>query len=176
MRRRINKELLTFCNSFAGKSTVSEMLPVVNARFNENYTKLELQKYLVRNKVPYRYEMPSKVRKMGLDKPIGTEYTKPDGMVMVKVSRNKWVYKQRLIYENFYNVHLKDDEYVIFLDNNRNNFDINNLKVVSRHVASYLANQHFKSTDKDITSLGISVAELMIKIKEKENFYEKTVN
>jgi hypothetical protein len=99
--------------------------------------------------------------------PIGTEYTKSDGMVLVKVARNKWEYKQRLIYKEHYGVELTDEDYIIFLDNDRTNFSIDNLQCVSRRVASILSNQQLKSDSADITKLGISTAELIIKVKEE---------
>ena len=104
---------------------------------------------------------------MGLDKPIGSEYTKPDGMVMVKVTKDKWVYKQRLIYEQYYGVHLPEDVYVIFLDQNRNNFDIANLKAVSRREASYMSNHNLSSKKPNVTLLGLDVARCIIKTKER---------
>lgn len=101
--------------------------------------------------------------------PIGTEYIKKDGMVLIKISSNKWMYKQRFIYEQYYNVHLKNDDYIIFLDQNRNNFDINNLKLISRKESAYLSNQKIFSKNKEATELGIKIAKLHYKIKEVEN-------
>lgn len=93
-------------------------------------------------------------------------------MVLVKIGKNKWTYKQRLIYENYYGVELAEDEYIIFLDNDRTNFDINNLQCVSRRVSSILSNQKLRSVNQDITKLGIEVANLIIEIKNKEVEYE----
>lgn len=167
MRRRINTRLKDYCSNNSNL-TIDELLPLVNKEFNENYTRLELQKYLVRNKIPYKYTNKNKVHSMS-KLPIGTEYTKPDGMVLVKIARNKWEYKQRLIYMKYYNVKLTDNDYVIFLDNDRTNFDINNLECVSRRTASILSNQQLKSSNADITKLGIDVAHLIIKAKEIGN-------
>lgn len=167
MRRKINPKMKQFLLEKGTDKTVSELLPLINVTFRDNYTKLELQKYLVRNKIPYKYENKNKVRAMGLDKPIGSEYTKPDGMVMVKVAKDKWVYKQRYIYEQHYNVSLPDDVYVIFLDQDRNNFDIANLKAISRKEASYMANHNLASQKPNVTLLGLDVARCMIKTKEK---------
>lgn len=170
MRRKINIELRNYCVSNSNL-TIDELLPLVNKRFKENYTRSQLQKYLIRNKIPYKYTKPQNSHNMSI-LPIGTEYKRDDGMILVKIGKNKWKYKQRLIYENYYGVELTEDEYIIFLDNDRTNFDINNLQCVSRRVSSILANQQLKSSSADITKLGIDVANLIIKTKNKEVEYE----
>ena len=167
MRRKPNNKLKVYLTEHAKELTVTELLPLVNKEFNENYNRLSLQKYLIRNKIQYKYECEYKSHNnAGISYPIGTEYVKPDGMIIVKVKHNQWKDKQRYVYEQYYNVELRSDEFVIFLDNDRTNFDIDNLKVVSKRVASYLANQDLKSNYKDITNLGITTAELMIKVKD----------
>lgn len=170
MRRTINNKLKQYLIDFNGKLTIDELLPKVNKKFKENYTRLQLQKYLVRNKIPYKYTNKNKIREMGKNIPIGTEYTKPDGMVMIKVSKNKWVYKQRLIYEKHYGVNLKNNEYVIFLDGNRNNFKINNLMLLTNKEAGYLGafkvNDSIDIKNKNVIKTEIAIAKLMIKAKE----------
>lgn len=172
MRRLPNKEMLEYIKSIAKDKTTLEIALLVNQKFNETYTKESMGKYLNRNKIEWKKNI-SKVRDMGKDYPIGSEYIKDDGMVLVKVSRNKWKYKQRLIYEQYYNVELKEDEYVIFLDDDRTNYDISNLKVVDRKVSSYLGNFNLKGKKKDITLLGCDIASLMIMTKEKGDEYHR---
>lgn len=167
MRRKINNKLKQYLLELNSKYTIDELLPVVNKKFKENYTRLELQKYLVRNKIPYKYENEKKIRNIGNKIAIGTEYTKPDGMVLVKVDKNKWVYKQRYIYEQYHNIKLKEDEYVIFLDGDRTNFNIDNLKLLTRQEASYLGvfkyDYDIKNVDKNIIETEIVLAQLIIK-------------
>lgn len=169
MRRKINNKLKQYLLELNSKYTIDELLPIINKKFKENYTRLQLQKYLVRNKIPYKYANKKMIRNIGDRIAIGTEYTKPDGMVLVKVEKNKWEYKQRLIYEKYYNVKLKEDEYVIFLDDNRNNFNINNLKVVTRQEAGYIGsfktNYDINKSDKETTETLLKIANLLIKTK-----------
>ena len=77
------------------------------------------------------------------------------------------------MYEQYHNVKLKDNEYVIFLDQDKNNFDINNLKVVSRKESAYMINQGLFSKDKSVTNLGIVVAKHHYKIKEIQDGINK---
>lgn len=165
MRRKYNKDLIEWLNHNASKYMIDELVPIVNKKYKETYTRVQLQKLLVRNKIQYKYKDKNKSHNMSRLH-IGTEYTKSDGMVLVKVGRNEWKYKQRLIYEEYYNVKLKEDEYVIFLDQDRTNFNINNLKVITRRESSILANQHIFSKIPEATKTGIQVAKLMIKMKE----------
>lgn len=167
MRRKINNKLKQYLLDLDSKYTVDELLPKVNKKFKENYTRLQLQQYLVRNRIPYKYANKKMIRNIGNRIAIGTEYTKPDGMILVKVDKNKWVYKQRYIYEQCHNIKLKEDECVIFLDGDRTNFNIDNLKLLTRQEASYLGvfkyDYGIKNVDKDIIETEIVLAQLMIK-------------
>ena len=163
MRRQFNPKLREYLKTNATKYTIDELLPKVNKKFNETYTRLQLQKYLYRNKIKYKYTNPSKIRDMSkvCGMPIGSEYTKPDGMVMKKISKNKWVYKQRYIYEQYHRVKLKEDEYIIFLNQNRNDFSIDNLALVSRKVSGYMTNHNLFNKRSEITKLNILYAKIM---------------
>ena len=169
-RRKYNKELINWLNNNAKNYIVEDLVKLVNNKFNETYTKLELQKLLVRNKISYKYTNKNKSHNMS-KLPIGYEYTKSDGMVLVKIGRNEWIYKQRLIYEQHHKVKLNSDEYVIFLDQDRTNFNINNLKVVTNRESSILSNQKIFSSIPELTETGIQVAKLIIKTKEKRKEY-----
>lgn len=165
MRRKINPELKEYCSNNSNL-TIDELLPLVNKKFKEHYTRLSLQKYLIRNKIPYKYSNFKRSNNNCYKKPIGTEYTKSDGMVLVKIAKNKWEYKQRLIYMKHYGVKLTNDDYIIFLDQDRTNFNINNLRRITRRESSILINQKIFSKKPEATELAIQIAKLMIKIKD----------
>jgi len=183
MRRKINNELKEYLEVFANKYTIKELLPKVNKIFDENYTKSELQKYLIRNKIKYKYEYENKSNNnAGRNYEIGTEYTKPDGMVMIKVAPNKWEYKQRYIYEQYYGIKVKDNEHIIFLDGNKNNFNIDNLYKATNEECGYIGafkiNNKLTINDKEITKTLLLMAKNNFKIKEirKEYQYEQRRN
>lgn len=167
MRRKYNVDLINFLKDNAKKYIIDDLLIMVNNNFNETYTRLQLQKLLIRNRIEYKYKNKNKI--VNVKKcPVGTEYKKKDGMTLIKIDKNKWQYKQRYIYEQYYHVKLTSDDYIIFLDQNRENFDINNLKRISRRESSILSNQKMFSIDKDVTKLGVEVAKLIIKTKDLE--------
>lgn len=164
MRRKPNKILNSYLKANASSKTIDELLLTVNNMIDEPYTRLELQRYLIRNHIKYKYTDKSKSHQMGLNVPIGTERIRYDGMVLVKITKNKWEYKQRYIYEQHYGVKLREDEYVVFKDGDRTNFDISNLKCVSRYVAAHLRNA---SSNKNTRPLELLTYELQVKTENK---------
>lgn len=167
MRNKYSKEFENDMIVLAPFYTLNELLEFAKKQYS-TITKKQLQSYLSKRKIRYKDYDINKVRDMGSDYPIGYEYTKDDGMVLVKVAKDKYKYKQRLIYEQYYGVKLTDDDYIIFLDQNRTNFDIHNLKRVSRRESSIVANQGLFFSEPALTEVGIDVAKLMIKAKDRK--------
>ena len=124
--------------------------------------------YLSNRQIRYKGYNPNKSQEMGNKIPIGTEYVKPDGMVLIKVKPNKWEYKQRYIYEQYHNVELPKNTMVVFLDGDRTNFDINNLMAVSTPEYNCIKNKNLLFKNSVATKTVILSARLYYKAKEKE--------
>ena len=77
------------------------------------------------------------------------------------------------MYEKYHNCKLTNDDFIVFLNQDRNDFSKENLKRITRRESSILSNQKMFSKDKDLTNLGILTAKLMIKSKNKEDENEK---
>jgi len=168
--RKFNKQMYNYLQKHGEEHTLKEWHKIINKKFKEDFTLKETRKYFVRHDIKFKYEMPRKANGgLKLAFPIGAERTKPDGMVQVKIAPKKWEYKQRLIYEQYYGVKLRQDEFVIFLDQNKNNFAIDNLKVISRQESAYMVNQKLFSKDKNATETGILITKLVNKTKEVTN-------
>ena len=71
---------------------------------------------------------------------------------------------QKYIYEQAFGK-LKDDEFVIFLDGDRNNFDLDNLAVVNKKINGALSGYHSQSKKK-ITKAMIEVIKTELEIKK----------
>lgn len=168
MRNKYSKEFESEMVSLAPTNSLQELFWVARHKYHYPITITQLRQYLSKRQLKYKDFKYSKVREMGKDKPLFSERIKPDGMVQVKIAPNKWEYKQRLIYSQYHNVKLTDNDYIIFLDQDRTNFNINNLKLITRHESSILANQQIFSSNPEVTKTGISVAKLMIKTKERK--------
>lgn len=177
MRNKYSKEFEEEMINKAHKNSLQKLWAIATNKYNYNITKRQLYQYLSKRKIRYKDYNANKVRNMGDKLPIGTEYTKPDGMVLVKIAKDRWEYKQRLIYSKYHNIELTSDDYIIFLDQDRTNFNINNLKKITRRESSIVANQELFSKDALLTETGIEVAKLIIKIKDrKKEQYNETNN
>lgn len=167
MRNKYSKKFEADMVLLASTHTLNDLLLVAIKKYKYKITLHQLRQYLSKRGIIYKDYDFKKIRNMGDKIPIGTERIKSDGMVQVKVASNKWEYKQRLIYSKYYDAKLTNDDYIIFLDQDRTNFDISNLKRVNRRESAIVANQKMFSNNPVATETGIQVAKLMIKCKEK---------
>lgn len=107
--------------------------------------------------------------------PIGTERI-TQGIVYVKVmdvpkstkiSGYKppyWLPKQRKIYEDAYG-QIPNGYFVIFLDKDTTNYNIDNLYCLGRSIHSTMCKNHWYTTNRDITLTAIKYLELMQALK-----------
>ena len=159
----------------ANKHTLEELLNISKSKYDYDITKKKLRLYLSKRHIKYKDYNMNKIRDIKC-LPIGTEFVREDGITYIKVEKNKWQGKQRYIYEQYYGVKLTSDDYIMFLDHDRSNFDINNLKKISKKESAVMANLHLFSNDANVTKVGIDTARLIIKLKEMRedmNIYEK---
>lgn len=98
-------------------------------------------------------------------KPVGYErIDSRDGYVLVKVSDNNFIPKQRLIYEKHYGA-ISDDDLVMFLDGNKRNFNIDNLMLISKAENLELTRKNLRTNDTELSRAGVMVARINQKIK-----------
>ena len=173
MRNKYSDKFEKEMKRLAPRKTLEELLKIAIKKYNYEITKEQLRQYCYKREIRYKDYSIKKVRSMGENIPIGSEYRKPDGMILVKISKNKWQYKNRLMYEKYHNCKLTNDDFIVFLNQDRNDFSKENLKRITRRESSILSNQKMFSKDKDLTNLGILTAKLMIKSKNKEDENEK---
>ncbi len=169
MRNKYSKKFEEEMYKKAPNKTLEKLLDIAINKYKYKISKEMLREYLSKREIRYKGYNPNKAKTMGNKIPIGTEYVKPDGMVLVKVKPNKWEYKQRYIYEQYYNVELPKEIMVIFLDGDRTNFDINNLMAVSTPEYNCIKNKDLLSNNSMVTKTAILGARLYYKIKEKES-------
>lgn len=104
-----------------------------------------------------------------------------DGYIRVKISNHqnfhtRWRLKHHIIYEKYHpNIKIGKTDRVLFLDGNKRNFDIHNLKLVSLSEQSHIANLS-KSKYKYNYDEKLELIELIkanLKIKKIENLIHK---
>lgn len=170
MRNKYSKEFEKEMHKKASSKTIEQLLSIANNKYGYNITKDMLMQYLSKREIRYKGYNPNKAQAMGSKIPIGAEYVKPDGMVLVKVKPNKWEYKQRYIYEQYHKVELPKEIMVVFLDGDRTNFDINNLMAVSTPEYNCIKNKDLLSNNGMVTKTALLSARLHYKVKEKESW------
>lgn len=110
--------------------------------------------------------------------PIGTERIQKDGTVLIKVTdipynesnidnpqwTLNWMPKQRYIYEKHYGS-IPENYFVIFLDGNKNNFELDNLYCVNRTIHFMMSKNGWYTTNKDNTLAALKYCELFYAIR-----------
>lgn len=103
---------------------------------------------------------------------IGEERITKDGYVEIKVrdrcGNDNWEYKHRWIYEQHYGKIPKGHN-IIFLDGNKQNFNIDNLKAVSKSEDLIMNHNKFFTEDRDITYSGTLIAKIIDKRNKLKN-------
>ena len=172
MRNRYTKEIKEYIKTNSQYYKREELRQEVEKTFGIKISKEQFHQYLWRHNIHCKGYDKSKINNLKNKKPIGSESIKKDGMmVKVKIGDNKWQYKQRLIWEEYYGEKLTDDDYIIFLDQDKTNFDISNLRKISRRESAVLSNRELYSKEPVATETGIKVAKLIIKSKDKKEKY-----
>lgn len=97
---------------------------------------------------------------------IGEERTTKDGYVEIKVKdgclNDNWELKHRYIYKKHFG-NIPEGYNIIFLDGDRKNFDINNLKAIKKSHDLIMNNNKLFTKDGDLTSTGTLIAEVIDK-------------
>ena len=107
------------------------------------------------------------------EKTIGTEIH-IGGYVYVKVNDSlntraceRWRPKQQLIWEEHHKQKVPPKHFVIVGDGNINNFDINNLILVSQQEMLYLIQNDLRYNDCELTKTGVLIAKVSLAAKDR---------
>ena len=77
---------------------------------------------------------------------IGEEVEMGEDVPYIKLGQNNYVAKHRYLYEQYHNVTLTFDDLIIFLDNDKTNFNKENLYKISRTVAGIMVGNDLHNT------------------------------
>lgn len=179
-----------------------ELADLFNQKFNTNITSRMIKSYKANNKLnsgltgkfrkgqtPHNKgkkmpkEVYEKVKHTMFAKgnvppnhrPVGSERISKDGYIEVKVAEpNKWRLKQRVVYEEAKGK-IPEGCTIIFLDGNKQNCNIDNLRCITRSELLYL-NCNGLNNSNEITETGILMARLdRTKNKKKQELKDKNV-
>ena len=173
---------IDYLREIAKGKHISKIVEMMSNKFNYEYEAEKVRYAMNYNKIYSctrgKDEPWNKGIKMGNShivniKDIGSEYTSKEGYIMVKVAQpNKWVAKHRYMYEQHYGK-IKGSDVIIFLDGNKKNVSIDNLRCVTRQQSKYMSVRGLVYDDAELTKVGIEVANLIIKTNEAKRKMKK---
>ena len=165
MKNKYTKNFEDFVRQNAGKYTKEELRLLLEDKFSVNLSSDALRRYLNRHKI----DKPIDYRKYNVRKvkscPIGAERITNEGVFIKVAQPDVWRRKSRVMYEKYHNCKLKDNEYIVFLNWDNNDFSKENLKKSTQREIAYLRNCRIFSNNPKLTELGLLSAKLMIKTK-----------
>lgn len=151
--------------NYRGIST-KELTGLVNGKFNTNFTPQQILGFKSRLKLKSGYDRSNW---NPMHKSVGTETLIANGYIMVKVAEpNMWEYKHRLVWEKS-NGPIPNNHFLIFLDNNKQNCELQNLAIVDANIHGLMFKNGYYTTDGELTKAGISISKILSKIKTLEN-------
>ena len=99
-------------------------------------------------------------------KELYSERLDKEGYTIIKIAEpNEWMRKHRWIWEQKYG-EIPENHVIIFADGNKENFDIENLILVSRAELAILVRCRLISSISELTKSGVAVAKLKAKLNE----------
>lgn len=112
--------------------------------------------------------------------PLYHERVNRDGLVEIKVNvadypqntfkknnlGNGWIMKHHKVWIDFYKKPIPKGHKVIFIDQNKHNFDIKNLKLVSNSLMARLNQNHRLTSDYTLSNCGIMLEEIKMKLRK----------
>lgn len=111
-------------------------------------------------------------------KPVGSERVDIEGYTSIKVADpDVWKLKHRVLWEEHHGRKLEDGEIVVFLDGDKSNLEIDNLRVMHRkHSAALSKKQRWVVGAPEILDSSINLTELEVKVLDlkREQRRERT--
>lgn len=102
-------------------------------------------------------------------RPPGSERINVDGYTEVKISDpNKWMLKQRKVWQDHYGEKLTRNDVIVFLDGNKQNFDINNLCKLTRAELVRYNQDHLYTDNPEVSLVAANIARIKTRVKKME--------
>lgn len=165
MQSKFTAEEKEFIKQNYQNKLTSELTKMFNEKFKRKVSDETIRNYKrhngLRNNINTRF---TKKQKAHNHKPVGSEFiSKNDGYTYVKIAEpNKWDLKQRVIYKQVYG-DIPSDKSIVFADQNKQNFELDNLVLVDRKVKLVAKNKKLFFDNKNLTKTGLLIAEVISK-------------
>ena len=165
--KKWTEEHISYLKEIAEGKTYKEITKLMSDKFSYPFKIADVGNLIHRNNIKTG-------RKSGKPpKDVNSTGYRSDSYEVIKTEQGNWQYKHRYIYEKHYGK-IKKGNCVIFLDGNRENFNIENLKEVTKEQNVIMNKYKLYCSDADLTNTGIQVANLIIKTgKLKRNIADR---
>lgn len=135
-----------------------------NETFDKNVSIVRMKAYLYHDNICVGRSSKKPIN----IKPVG-ETIKTGDRQYIKINddiqrgKNNYQLKQRYLYEQYHNCKLRDDEYIIFLDGNKTNYDKDNLVKLSKKELGHF--NFFKLENKELRKCAVVYSKIIGGIK-----------
>lgn len=176
MKSKFTEEEKQFIREHYKGIPTPELTKLFNKKFNKEESNEVIRNWKkhngFKNGLNTRFKKNQKAHN---HKPVGSEFiNKKDGYTYVKIAEpNTWDLKQRVIYKWHYG-DISSDYSVVFADQNKQNFELDNLILVKRKVKLMAKNKRLFFEDKELTKTGMLIAELITNSSEKKKLLDKS--
>ena len=166
MRNKYPKDFEDFVRENINKYTKEDFLILLENKFKIEVSKNALKCFLRKHNIEARYiDFKENMVRSTAKHKIGAERMTKDGILIKVAQPNVWRRKSRVMYEKYHNCKLKNDDYIVFLNGNRNDFSKENLYKSTNREKCYVHNWGTFSKNPELTKTGILSARLVIKAK-----------
>ena len=180
-RNKNNLEYRLFCKEALeyiknhNQDSYEQLKDDVNSIFRKNYSLQQIKSACYWYKLR---EFQKRRKRESFSKPDFSERLRKSKAARIEIKINgKWISKSRYVYETLTGKKVQDDEVVVFLDGNFNNFDLNNLLCVKKRLIA-IVNSHFSGTCKnngELTKCKYDIARLKTLVCQKEKELKEKV-
>lgn len=174
--KRYSKEQMVFLESIVPGKKFSEVTILFNEKFGESKTTIQIKELCKRKKIRSGLDLRFKKGCKRTEKivsnsaaAIGSESLTSDGYLKVKVSDSPsvWKLKQIITWESVFG-EIPKGQTLIFLDGNKTNCTIENLKLIPKNQLSRINRLKLKYFDEDSLQSCQLIADLKSRIREVE--------
>lgn len=159
------KEVRQYIFDHYQEKPYKEMQQELQNIFKKQYTTRQLKSFYYKHNLKNNRNTKMKNGKNNINyKKIGSEKTDFKKRVLVKTDENCWEFKSKVVLRKN-DIHLKEDECVIFLDRNNKNFNLDNMFIVNRKILGQLIHCNL-TNEKELNKAILQNAKLQQRIKE----------
>ena len=167
-RNKYPEDFEDFVRNNISKYTKEDFMLLVERKYKLKFTKNALKSYLRKHNIKERYTdyKENMIRETAKHK-VGAERMTKDGLYVKVAQPNIWRKKTRVMYEKYHNCKLRKKDYVLFLNQNHNDYSKENLILSTNREKCCMHNWGTFSKNPKLTEIGVLSARLAIKAKER---------